>query len=488
MAPFHSAHPGIPARSRHARARTTPVGLLFAGGDGLTIANPIDPVLQRFNVTIDGAPPTDSPPSAPTGLSRTRRCGQRRVSPGRRRPSTAARRSPTTRCTAPRAPAVETFLAKRRRFDDVRRLGPSANGTTYYYKVSAENANGESPLSSEASDDADRPRLADRAAADRRQLRSRQREPALGCGPLDERHQRHGETGLYTTSNTLACSKTHDLHGLAQQRPVRARRRGVGDGSRRSPGRTTRSVCYARDCKQVGTSTYDGYMLRTNQLAGHRPGLPRARRQRRDHHSARPSTRSSRRATSCSCASRARRSRPGATTARPGRASASCTDTTYAARRLRRRRHPRHERARRRLRRAQPEPEPAGCPHGALRTRRRGQRRVSPGPRRPSTAARRSPTTRCIAATSAGHRGVPRERRRPSTSFADSECRERNDLLLQGVRGERQRRGRALERGVRDADRRSSCRSSRCHDRRRFNRPNENPLSDAGRWTNGVNG
>ena len=46
-----------------------PVGLLFAGGDGLTIANPIDPVLQRFNVTIDGTPPTDSPPSAPTGLS-----------------------------------------------------------------------------------------------------------------------------------------------------------------------------------------------------------------------------------------------------------------------------------------------------------------------------------------------------------------------------------------------------------------------------------
>ena len=42
-----------------------PVGLLFAGGDGLTIANPIDAVLQRFGVTIDGAPPTDGPPVRP---------------------------------------------------------------------------------------------------------------------------------------------------------------------------------------------------------------------------------------------------------------------------------------------------------------------------------------------------------------------------------------------------------------------------------------
>ena len=46
-----------------------PVGLLFAGGDGLTIANPIEPVLQRFGVSIDGAPPTEGPPSVPSGLS-----------------------------------------------------------------------------------------------------------------------------------------------------------------------------------------------------------------------------------------------------------------------------------------------------------------------------------------------------------------------------------------------------------------------------------
>ena len=42
-----------------------PVGLLFAGGDGLTIATPIDVVLQRFGVTIDGAAPPEGPPARP---------------------------------------------------------------------------------------------------------------------------------------------------------------------------------------------------------------------------------------------------------------------------------------------------------------------------------------------------------------------------------------------------------------------------------------
>ncbi|MGD8331462.1 MAG: hypothetical protein PVJ49_18665, partial [Acidobacteriota bacterium] len=32
-----------------------PVGLLFAGGGGVTVANPIDEVLSAFNVTIDGS-------------------------------------------------------------------------------------------------------------------------------------------------------------------------------------------------------------------------------------------------------------------------------------------------------------------------------------------------------------------------------------------------------------------------------------------------
>ena len=38
-------------------ANANPVGLLFAGGSTRTIANRIDPVLARFNVTIDSGPP-----------------------------------------------------------------------------------------------------------------------------------------------------------------------------------------------------------------------------------------------------------------------------------------------------------------------------------------------------------------------------------------------------------------------------------------------
>ena len=32
----------------------SPVGLLFAGGFGITVANPINDILTRFGVTIDG--------------------------------------------------------------------------------------------------------------------------------------------------------------------------------------------------------------------------------------------------------------------------------------------------------------------------------------------------------------------------------------------------------------------------------------------------
>src|SRR4029453_10148829 len=46
-----------------------PVALLFAGDGTLTIGNPIIPVLQRFNVTIDGTPAGPGPPGAPTRLS-----------------------------------------------------------------------------------------------------------------------------------------------------------------------------------------------------------------------------------------------------------------------------------------------------------------------------------------------------------------------------------------------------------------------------------
>lgn len=42
------------ARGKNAGDRNKPVGLLFAGSDLFTVANPIDKVLDRFGVTIDG--------------------------------------------------------------------------------------------------------------------------------------------------------------------------------------------------------------------------------------------------------------------------------------------------------------------------------------------------------------------------------------------------------------------------------------------------
>ena len=103
-----------------------------------------------------------------------------------------------------------------------------------------------------------------------------------------------------------------------------------------------------------------------------------------------------------------------------------------------------------------------------------------------STAARRSPDYRVYRGTSAGtetflaNAGTSTTLRRLGTD-------ERNDLLLQGVGRERQRRGPALERGLRDPGRpRPPDMPLPTIDN--FDRLNENPLSDAGRWTNGVIG
>ena len=111
---------------------------------------PDRPRAERFGVTIDGAPPTEGPPSAPTGLVRSAGDGQRDPVLDGVRPSTAARRSRTTRCIAGQAGTQRRSSrtpAPRRRFVD----SGLTNGTTYYYKVSAENVYGESALSNEVS-------------------------------------------------------------------------------------------------------------------------------------------------------------------------------------------------------------------------------------------------------------------------------------------------------------------------------------------------
>src|SRR5262249_11309159 len=129
-----------------------PVGLLFAGDGTLTIGNPIGPVLSRFNVTIEGSggPPPPGPPGPPTGLSAVSGDGNvplswsAPVSDGGSQitgykvyPGVAPRQE---RANAIASPSGTSFTDQ-----------TAANGTTYYYKVSAVNSNGEGPFSNEAS-------------------------------------------------------------------------------------------------------------------------------------------------------------------------------------------------------------------------------------------------------------------------------------------------------------------------------------------------
>ena len=126
-----------------------PVALLFAGGDGLTIGSPIDAVLQRFNVTIDGSVPPDGPPGAPTGLSAA--AGNAQVSLTWNAPAFDGG-SPITGYKVYRSTSTgtETFLANTGSTATSYTDSSAANGTTYYYKVSAVNVPGESGLSNEA--------------------------------------------------------------------------------------------------------------------------------------------------------------------------------------------------------------------------------------------------------------------------------------------------------------------------------------------------
>jgi len=118
-----------------------PVGLLFAGGEGLTIANPIDPILQRFDVTIDGAPSGPSPPGAPTGLNALAGDGQVSLSWTAPTFDGGSQISGYTvyRDTSPNPTQVLTTVSPTPTSYVDQTAG---NGTTYYYKVAAANTNG----------------------------------------------------------------------------------------------------------------------------------------------------------------------------------------------------------------------------------------------------------------------------------------------------------------------------------------------------------
>jgi fibronectin type 3 domain-containing protein len=241
-----------------------PVALLFAGGDGLTIGTPIDTVLQRFGVTIEGTPPPDGPPGAPTSLGAL--AGDASVALSWAAP-TFDGGSPVTNYKVYRGTTSgsETFLADAGSTTSYVDTSP-ANATTYYYKVSAVNANGEGALSNEASatpTDLVTPLLPltvldtfDRA----------NESPLSDGGKWGNGVNGSGEAGLNVASNTLACSRTTTCTGWrsnAQYGPD------VEVSTRIStlPGAGNQIRLYAR-LQQAGTSGYDGYMLRTNELAG----------------------------------------------------------------------------------------------------------------------------------------------------------------------------------------------------------------------------
>ena len=241
-----------------------PVALLFAGGDGLTIGTPIDLVLQRFGVTIDGRPPGDGPPGAPTALSAL--AGDGSVSLSWNAPSFDGGSDLIGyRVYRGPSPGDETFLESTgtgTSFVD----GTAQNGTTYYYKVSAENALGEGPRSNGAP-----------------ATPSELVPPVLPLPTLDDFNrpdelpiagQWSGATGVNGTaegclkvvSNQLASNKTTTCTGWRSNTPYGPdtevwAKIGVVPGS-------NNHIRLKARLQQVGTSGYDGYMLRTNQLTG----------------------------------------------------------------------------------------------------------------------------------------------------------------------------------------------------------------------------
>ena len=241
-----------------------PVALLFAGGDGLTIGTPIDVVLQRFGVTIEGQPPGDGPPGAPTGLSA--QAGDGSVSLSWTAPSFDGN-SPITgyRVYRGTSPAGETLLQS---------VGPGTsflddtvtNGTTYYYKVSAENALGEGPQSVErsATPGAVIPPTEPLSTLDN--FNRPDENPLSDGGRWSNGILNSGESGLVVSGSALACTRSTTCSAWrsnAQYGPdVEAwatftTMPGNGNGLR----------LYAR-LQQPGSAAVDGYVLRAVQQSG----------------------------------------------------------------------------------------------------------------------------------------------------------------------------------------------------------------------------
>ena len=162
-----------------------PLALLFAGGDGLTIGTPIDLVLQRFGVTIDGGgPPPNGPARRPHRPLRPR---------GRRKRLPLLERARLRRRLAdhrlPHLPGHEPgrggLPAERGRLaHELPRHGLDQRPGLLLQGVRRERER-RGPALERGAGDPERPRPAGRAAARPRQLqprRTRTRSPTPGAG------------------------------------------------------------------------------------------------------------------------------------------------------------------------------------------------------------------------------------------------------------------------------------------------------------------
>ena len=242
-----------------------PVALLFAGGEGRTIGNPINLVLQRFGVTIDGIPPVDGPPDAPIGL--TALAGDGSVSLSWTAPAFDGG-SPITgyRVYRGEGSGPKSLLAS---------VGPDTsytdasalNGTTYAYEVAAVNALGEGPRSSEASATPTAAIAPSAPLATLDDFNRANESPLSDSGRWTNGvNGTSGEVGLQVSSNQLACSRTTTCT---------AWRSNTQYGPDTEVWTTVSTLAGVNNhirlkarLQQVGTSGYDGYMLRTNELSG----------------------------------------------------------------------------------------------------------------------------------------------------------------------------------------------------------------------------
>jgi hypothetical protein len=246
------------------QAGNQPVALLFAGGEGRTIGNPIDLVLQRFGVTIDGSSGQDGPPGAPTAL--TALAGDGAATLGWTPPSFDGGSEVTGyRVYRGTSPGGETLLESVGTITTFEDTGLT-NGTTYYYKVSAENAHGEGLLSNEASATPSALVQPGEPLPTLDNFNRPNENPLSDAGRWTNAVNGGVENGLHVSSNQLACTATSTCtawRSNAQYGPD------VEVWTRIStlPGTNNHVRLYAR-LKEQGSAAYDAYMLRTNQLSG----------------------------------------------------------------------------------------------------------------------------------------------------------------------------------------------------------------------------